>query len=109
MKKTIFLAVMLSLSSLLFAITKVYDVVIDSPAKAGTIQLAKGNYTVKVVGDQAVFRDEHFKTYSVAVKLDTNATKKFDRTSLEATDKDGTEVIKAIHLGGTKTTLEFGD
>jgi hypothetical protein len=107
MKKTLILAGLLSISSLVFA--KSYDIVISTAAKANGTQLAQGTYTVQVEGDKAVFTDEHHKSVSVPVKLDTSATKKFSQTSVEATHKDGTEVIKMIHLGGSTTTLEFGD
>jgi|ERR1035438_5816977 hypothetical protein len=109
MKKSLFLAGLLSLSSLVFASARSYPVVIGAAAKAGSAQLAKGNYTVQVEGDKAVFTDEHYKTISVAVKLDTGKGKKFEYTSVEATHQDGTEVIKLIHLGGSTTTIESGD
>jgi hypothetical protein len=109
MKKSLFLAGVLSLSTLVFAGAKSYPIVIDSAAKAGSAQLAKGNYTVQVEGDKAVFTDEHRKTVSVAVKLDTGKGKKFQYTSVEATHKDGAEIITSIHLGGSTTTIEFGD
>jgi len=107
MKKTLFVAALLSLATLVSA--KSYSLVFDSPAQAGTVQLAKGSYTVQVTGDKAVFTDEHHKVVSVAVKLDDSKGKKFEYTSMEATHKDGTEIIKLIHLGGSTTTLEFGD
>jgi hypothetical protein len=109
MKKSLFLAGLLSFSSLVFASAKSYPVVIDSAAKAGSAQLVKGNYTVQVEGDKAVFTDEHRKTVSVSVKLDTGKGKKFAYTSVEATHKDGAEIITSIHLGGSTTTIEFGD
>jgi hypothetical protein len=109
MNKSLFLAGLLSLSSLVFAGAKSYPIMIDSAAKAGSVQLAKGNYTVQVEGDKAVFTDQHRKSVSVSVKLDTGTGKKFEYTSVEATQKDGTEIIKSIHLAGSTTTIEFGD
>ena len=109
MKKSLLLAGLLCLSSLVFASAKTYSISFDSAAKAGSVQLAKGNYTVQVEGDKAVFTDQHHKSFSVAVKLDTGTGKKFENTSVEATHQDGTEVIKMIHLGGSTTTIEFGD
>jgi|ERR1035438_8669626 hypothetical protein len=108
MKKALFVAGLLSLSSLVFAGAKSYKVVFDSPAKAGSVQLAKGDYTVQVEGDKAVFTDQHRKSVSVSVKLDTGKGKKFTYTSVEATHKDGAEIIKSIQLGGSTTTIEFG-
>jgi hypothetical protein len=109
MNKSLFLAGLLSLSSLVLASAKSYPIVIDSAAKAGSAQLAKGDYTVQVEGDKAVFTDKHRKSVSVSVKLDTGTGKKFEYTSVEATQKDGTEIIKSIHLAGSTTTIEFGD
>jgi hypothetical protein len=109
MKKSLFLAALLALSSLVFASAKSYSIELDSAAKAGGAQLTKGSYTVQVAGDKAVFTDQHHKSVSVSVKLDTGTGKKFENTSVEATHQDGTEIIKLIHLGGSTTTLEFGD
>jgi outer membrane protein assembly factor BamB len=108
MKKSLFFAGLLSLSSLVVAGSKSYPIVIDTAAKAGSVQLAKGDYTVQVEGDKAVFTDQHRKSVSVSVKLDTGTGKKFANTSVEATHKDGTVTIQSIHLGGSTTTLEFG-
>ena len=109
MKKSLFLAGLLSLSSLVFAGAKSYPIMIDSAAKAGSVQLAKGNYTVQVEGDKAVFTDQHRKSVSVSVKLDTGTGKKFEYTSVESSQKGGEDAIKSIHLAGSTTTLEFGD
>lgn len=110
MTKSLVLAGLLSLSALVVsASAKSYSIELDSVAKAGSVQLAKGDYSVKVEGDKAVFTDQHSKSVSVAVKLDTGKGKKFAYTSVEATHQDGTEIIKLIHLGGSTTTLEFGE
>jgi hypothetical protein len=109
MKKSLLFAGLLALTTLVCASAKTYSIELDSAAKAGSAQLAKGNYTVQVDGDKAIFTDQHHKSVSVAVKLDTGTGKKFENTSLEATHKDGTEIIRLIHLGGSTTTLEFGD
>jgi len=109
MNKPLLMAGMLTLASLVFASAKTYPIEIESAARAGNVQLAKGDYTVQVEGDKAVFIDQHHKTISVPVKLDAGSGKKFEYTSVETTQKDGTEVIQLIHLGGATTTLEFGD
>jgi hypothetical protein len=108
--KTFLLAALLSVASLTVASAKSYQIAVDVPAKAGSTQLAKGSYTVQVQGSNAVFTDERNKSVSVPVKLDAGKGKKFEYTSVESTRKDdGTEVIKLIHLGGSTTTIEFGD
>jgi len=98
---------LLSLSSLVFAGTKTFKVEFTSEAKAGSTQFTKGVYTVKVVGDKAVFTDQHSKSVEVPVKLENGSGKKFEYTSVEATHQGDTEVVKVIHVGGSNTSLEF--
>jgi hypothetical protein len=43
------------------------------------------------------------------VKVAADAAKKYDYTTVESSKKGGEDAIKLIHLGGSKTTLEFGD
>jgi hypothetical protein len=62
-----------------------------------------------VEGDKAIFTDAKLKSVSVPMKLENGTGKKFEFTSVEATHKDGGDAIKLIHLGGSTTTVEFGD
>jgi len=107
MRKSLLFIVLLTFASVMFA--KSYTVSIQAPTKVGSVQLAKGSYTLHVDGDKVLFTDDHQKTVSVPAKLNNSATKKFEFTSVEATEKNGQETIKLIHLGGSTTTVEFGD
>jgi len=107
MRKSLLLVGLLTFSSLVFA-AKSYSLTLLGPAKVSGVELPKGAYSVHVEGDKAIFKGPHSKEFTVPVKLDTGATKKYDYTTVESTQKDGQENIKWIHLGGSTTTLEFG-
>jgi hypothetical protein len=109
MKKSLFLVTLLTFSSLIFAANKSYSVTFAAASKVGGTQLAKGDYKMQVEGDKIVFTDKHLKTISVPMKIETGTGKKFEFTSVEATQKEGSEIVKAIHLGGSNTTIEFSD
>jgi hypothetical protein len=87
------------------ASAKSYDIVLSSPAKAGSVQLAAGEYSLKVKGNSAVFTNvETGKSVSAPVKVE-NATKKFDQTAVDST----ADQITAIELGGSTTKLDMGE
>lgn len=97
----------LALSSLAIAGQKSYDVVLTAPTKAGSVQLAAGEYKVKVEGSNAVFTDEHTRaSFTVPVTVE-NSNTKFDATSLDSTTQGNTAQITSIQLGGSKIKLEF--
>src|SRR4051812_2837723 len=106
MKKTLVLAVVLSLSTLCFAGQKSYEIVISKPATVGAVKLAAGTYKVKVDGTNAVFTDEKLKSVSTPVKLETVA-KKVQLTAVDANTTSSGEVITSISLAGTTTKLDF--
>ena len=107
MKKTFVLAVILSLSSIMFAGTKSYEVIFASTAKIGALKLAPGQYTVKVDGSNAIFTNEvNSKSVSTPVKIETGK-KKFQYTAVDSTKDGDTEKVNSIELGGSTTTLEF--
>ena len=108
MKKSLFAVGLLAFSSLVFA-AKSYDLNFVSPAKVAGVELGKGNYTVRVEGDKAIFTGPHRKEVVVPVKLDTGAAKKFGYTSVESSRKGDQDSIKLIHLAGSKTTLQFSE
>ena len=107
MSKSLLAVGLLAFSSLVFA-AKSYDLTFVQPTKVAGVELPKGAYSLHVEGDKAIFKGPHSKEFSVPVKLDTSATKKYDYTSVESTQKDGQENIKWIHLAGSTATLEFG-
>ena len=96
----------LTLSSLAIAGAKSYDLVLTAPTKAGSVQLAPGEYKVKVEGSNAVFTDEHSRAFTVPVTVE-NSNTKFDATSLDSTIQGNTAQITSIQLGGSKIKLEF--
>ena len=98
----------LLLSTVAIASAKSYDVVLTSKANAGSVQLAAGEYKLKVDGSNAIFTggDKH-QTVTVPVKVETMETK-FTSTSLD-TEKQGDSLqITSIELGGSTTKLKFG-
>jgi hypothetical protein len=107
MRKLSLLTALLTFSILAFA-AKSYHLTIVAPTKVGSEKLAQGSYILHLEGDKAVFTDGK-TTVSVPVKLANGNGKKFEYTSVEATQKDGTEAIQLIHLEGSTTTLQFGD
>jgi|ERR1700722_6390914 hypothetical protein len=106
--KKLFTVGILAVCSLTIASAKNYELTLSSLTKVGTVQLKPGQYTLKVTGANAVFTDvETAKTFTTAVKVE-NSDKKFDTTRVDASKEGGTDVVKDIELGGSKTKLEFG-
>jgi hypothetical protein len=108
MRKSLLTVGLLTFSSLVFA-AKSYDLTFVGPTKVAGIELGKGSYSLHLEGDKAVFKGPHSKEFTVPVKLENGAGKKFDYTSVESAKKGGEDAIKLIHLAGSTTTLEFGD
>jgi hypothetical protein len=108
MRKSLLTVGLLAFSSLVFA-AKSYDLTFVGPTKVAGVELGKGNYSVRVEGDKAIFKGAHNKEISVPVKLDSGAGRKFEYTSVESARKDGQDAIKLIHLAGSSTTLEFAE
>jgi hypothetical protein len=107
MKKSFVLGIVLSLSSIMYAGTKSYQVVFTTSAKVGTIKLAPGEYSVKVDGANAIFtNNSNSKKFTAPVKIE-NGAKKFQVTAVDSTKDGDGEIVKAIELGGSTTTLEF--
>lgn len=97
----------LALVTVSLAFAKTYDIDLLGPARAGNVELKAGDYKLKVEGSQAVFTDEHGKSVSVPVKVETN-TKKFPATQLETSNQNGIDSIQAIDLGDSSTRLTVG-
>lgn|SRR5579872_1219214 len=105
--KSLLLAGVLAISSLTLANAKTYEISLAGPTKAGSITLKPGQYRLKVDGSTATFTMvDSSKQFSTPVKVQTS-DKKFDDTRVDADKNGGTDVIKDIELGGTKTKLEF--
>lgn len=105
--KSILLIGTLALASL--ASAKTYDIVLSSPAKAGSLQLAAGEYSLKVKGSSAVFTNvETGKSFTAPVKMQ-DAGKKFENTAVDTTKENGNDKITTIELGGSSTELQLGE
>jgi len=107
--KTMFATGALLLSLVAIGTAKSWDIVIDSSTKAGTVMLPAGNYTVKLNNNQALFTSEDGKKFTVPVKVNTGATKKYDATEVRTAKQGETTVIQAIDLSGTNEELQFGE
>lgn len=87
------------------ASAKSYDIILSAPAKAGSVQLAAGEYSLKVQGSNAVFTNVGTgKSVTAVVKVE-NGARKFEQTAVDSTDNK----ITAIELGGSSTTIELGE
>ncbi|MEO8594329.1 MAG: hypothetical protein ABI759_13515 [Candidatus Solibacter sp.] len=107
MKKTLFVGVLLSLSSLCFAGQKSYDVIFSAPTKVAGQDLKAGTYKVKVDGANAVFTDQSSnKAVTVPVKVET-AAKKSKFTAVDASKEGDVNKVNAIEFAGSTTRLEF--
>src|SRR5215469_6716574 len=104
MKKLIITGV-LALSSLSLLSAKTYEILLTSPAKAGTVQLKPGQYTLKVEGSNAIFTEVNSsKSFTTPVKVQA-VDKKFDDTQVQTTKDGDSDRIEEIDLGGSKTKL----
>jgi hypothetical protein len=92
------------------ASAKSYDnMIIAAPAKAGGLRMAAGEYSVKVLGNFAVFTNlDTGKKFLAAVKVE-DAGKKFDTTEVDTKATDGADRITSVELGGSSTKLELGE
>jgi murein DD-endopeptidase MepM/ murein hydrolase activator NlpD len=76
-----------------------YGVTLAKPMKAGTQQLAAGDYKVEMQGDKAVFKMGKTVT-EVPAKVENTEHKNQD-TSVSTSG----DTIKEIQLGGTSTKI----
>ena len=105
--KSILLIGTLALASI--ASAKSYDIVLSAPAKAGNLQLAAGEYSLKVKGATAVFTNvETGKAFTAPVKLQDSG-KKHENTAVDTTKENGADKITTIELGGSSTDLQLGE
>jgi hypothetical protein len=107
--KTMFATGALLLSLVAIGSAKSWDIVIDNNTKAGNVVLPAGSYNVKLNNNQAVFTSENGKKFTVPVKVDTGAAKKYDATEVRTTKQGDTSVIETIDLSGTTEQLQFGE
>ena len=105
--KSLLLIGTLALASI--ASAKSYDITLTAPAKAGSLQLAAGEYSVNVLGSVAVFTSAETGKKFIAVVKSEDAGKRFDATAVDCNSKDGAEHITSVELGGSSTKLELGE
>jgi hypothetical protein len=106
-KKSLLLIGFVSLSTLAIAGTKSYDIVLDTPAKAGAVMLPAGNYKVKIEGTKAVFTDTRTnKSLTTDAKVKTSE-RKFAHTAVDSSKQNDGDRIDAIELGGSATEIDF--
>jgi len=107
--RSLLLAGALVLASFTIANAKSYDIVLSEAVTVGSVQLKPGEYRVKVEGTNAIFTNvDNDKTFTTPVKIE-NTGKKHDTTAVETTKAGGSDKVQAIELGGSETTLEFGE
>jgi len=107
--KSIILTGALALSSIAFAGTKSYDIVLTGPVQAGSTQLKAGTYTVKLAGSFAVLTNTTTaKSFLASVTIE-NSAQLHERTKVETSKQGNTERIVTIDLGGSNETLDFGE
>jgi hypothetical protein len=86
-----------------------YDFTLSAPVKAGSIQLAAGNYSVNVMGSIAVFTNQETGKKFIAAVTAEDVNKKFDATAINRSSKDGADHITSVELGGSNMKLELGE
>jgi len=107
MKRTsLLLAGALSICSLAIAGPKTYNINLPAGAKAGALELPKGEYRLKIDGAKAVFTDQAHKTFTAPIKTE-NSAHKFKFTAVETAPEGSGERITAIDLAGSTTQVEF--
>jgi len=86
---------------------KTYDITLDSAAKAGSVELKAGKYSLQLMEDSKVrFTSATGQTVETSAKLST-VEKKFSSTQIDLKQNNGTALIDEIDLGGTKTKIQF--
>jgi hypothetical protein len=91
------------------ASAKTYDLTLAAPANAGSVQMAAGAYSVKVMGGFAFFTNVNTGKKFIAPVTVEDAGKMFDTTAVDRNTKDGEDRITGIELGGSSTKLELGE
>ena len=107
--KSLLIGGALALASLSIASAKSYDITLTEPTQIGSHQLKPGDYSLKLKGNTAIFTNtDTSERITASVKIQNDA-KKHDQTTVDARQQSGNEKVESIRLGGTTTTLEFGD
>jgi hypothetical protein len=106
-KTSLLLVGALSICGLAVAGTKSYSITLAAAAKVGPLQLAAGDYKLKIEGANAIFTEPVTrKTFTAPIKIETS-THKFPYTAVETAPDGGSERVTSIDLGGSTTQVEF--
>lgn len=109
MRKAMLMVATLALTGLSIVSAKSYDITLSNSAKVGTVQLQPGEYKMTVDGSNVTFKNVNTnENFTTAAKIE-NSGKKHDATAVESDQQNGAARIKAIELGGSNETLQFGD
>ena len=95
-----------ALASVAFAAGKTYYVTISKAAKAGSVELTPGEYSLKVNGSTAVFTNSKHENFTTAVKLEETG-KKAPYTAVDSSEAGSKDLIHSISLEGSKTKIDF--
>jgi hypothetical protein len=107
MKNRLLVIGALALSTLTLASAKTYDIMLTQASKAGSVQLAPGEYHLKLQGNNVIFTNlDSNKKYTVPVKVE-NSDKKYDVTAVDTNSSGGSSTVESIELGGSTTKLGF--
>ena len=99
--------IMFAVLGLSVAGAKTYDITLDSAAKAGSVELKPGKYSLELMEDSKVrFTSANGQAVETSAKLST-VEKKFSSTQIDLKQSNGTALIDEIDLGGTKTKIQF--
>jgi hypothetical protein len=84
-----------------------YNLRLSQAAEVGGTELKPGDYRVQVEGSKATIKGEG-RTVETNVQVEDGSAK-FARTSVRYDTADGKYRMQQIQIGGTKTTLIFGN
>ena len=68
--RSLLLVSALAFAGLSILSAKSYDITIDQATKAGSVQLAPGNYSMKVEGANAIFTNQNGKKITAPFKVE---------------------------------------
>lgn len=86
---------------------KSYEILLDSPAKVGNMDLRPGKYSVFLMDDSKIrFTDASGKSVEASGTV-SNVDKKFPSTLVDTKQVNGVTQIEEIDLGGTRTKIMF--
>ncbi len=107
-KKSLLFVGALALSTISIASAKSYEILLPKTTQAGQMQLAAGQYRVKLEGANAIFTNvETNHSFVAPVKVEN--TQKHEVTAVEVNNQGGSSHLTSIELGGSSETLQFGE